>query len=83
MFYKLEYGSLEEVLKHLDKQVFFPVDPENIRQWFLKPEVTDDYVLERHEPDFEGIIDFLCNERDFSKDRVSKALKNSQRGKKR
>jgi len=74
VFYKLEYGSLKKVLKHLDKQVFFPFDPENIRERFLKPEVTDDYILERHEPDFEGIIEYLCDERDFSKDRVSKAL---------
>ncbi len=70
-----EHGSLEEALKHLDKEVFFPVKPEKIRKWFLKPEITDNYVLEKHEPDFEGTIDFLCNERDFSKDRVSKALK--------
>jgi len=70
-----EHGSLEEALKHLDKEVFFPVKPEKIRKWFLKPKITDNYVLEKHEPDFEGTIDFLCNERDFSKDRVSKALK--------
>ena len=70
-----EHGSLEEALKHLDKEVFFPVKPEKIRKWFLKPEITDNYVLEKHDPDFEGTIDFLCNERDFSKDRVSKALK--------
>ncbi len=77
-----EHGSLEEALKHLDKEVFFPVKPEKIRKWFLKPEITDNYVLEKHDPDFEGTIDFLCNERDFSKDRVSKALKKLTKRKK-
>ncbi len=77
-----EHGSLEEALKHLDKEVFFPVKPEKIRKWFLKPEITDNYVLEKHDPDFEGAIDFLCNERDFSKDRVSKALKKLTKRKK-
>jgi len=48
VFYKVDYGSLEKVLKHLDKQAFFSVDPENIREWFLNPEVSDDYVLKRH-----------------------------------
>jgi flap endonuclease-1 len=70
-----EHGSLEEALKNLDKEVFFPVKPEKIRKWFLRPEITDNYVLEKNDTDFEGTIDFLCNERDFSKDRVSKALK--------
>jgi len=41
-------GPLKKVLKHLDKQDFFPVDPENIREWFLNPQVSEDYVLERH-----------------------------------
>lgn len=77
-----EHGSLEEALKHLDKEVFFPVRPEKIKKWFLKPEITDNYVLEKHDPDFEGTIDFLCNERDFSKDRVSKALKKLTKRKK-
>ncbi|MFX0163672.1 MAG: flap endonuclease-1 [Candidatus Hodarchaeota archaeon] len=76
------HGSLEKALKHLDKEALFPVNPENIRQWFLKPDVTDDYVLKRHEPNFEGIIEYLCDERDFSKDRVTKALEKLTKRKK-
>ena len=77
-----KHGSLEEALKHLDKEAFFPVNPENIKEWFLKPEVTDDYILKRHEPNFEGIIEYLCDERDFSKDRVRKALEKLTKRKK-
>jgi len=47
---------------------------DEIRKIFLEPKVTDDYKLEWKEPDYDRVIDFLCNERDFSEDRVRKAL---------
>jgi flap endonuclease-1 len=36
--------------------------------------VTDDYDLGAPKPDLEGIVRFLCEEREFSKDRVEAAL---------
>jgi flap endonuclease-1 len=74
-----EYGSLENVLPHL-KDVEFPVDPRKIKEIFLHPKVTDDYKLEWREPDVEGVVAFLCRERDFSEDRVRKALEKAQKG---
>jgi flap endonuclease-1 len=74
-----EYGSLENVLPHL-KDVEFPVDPRKIKEIFLHPKVTDDYKLEWREPDVEGVVAFLCYERDFSEDRVRKALEKAQKG---
>jgi flap endonuclease 1 (EC 3.1.-.-) len=74
-----EYGSLENVLPHL-KDVEFPVDPRKIKEIFLHPKVTDDYKLEWREPDVEGVVAFLCCERDFSEDRVRKALEKAQKG---
>ncbi len=68
-----DYGSLEKVLPTL-KGASFPVDPLEIREMFLKPEVTDDYKIEWKPPDIEGVVKFLCGERDFSEDRVRKAL---------
>ncbi len=47
---------------------------DEIRSLFLNPEVTDDYKLEFKDPDYDGIIDFLCGEHDFSESRVKKAL---------
>jgi len=67
------YGSLEKALPHL-KEAEFPVPPEKIREIFLNPKVTDGYKLEWRDPDVEGVVDFLCGERDFSEDRVRKAL---------
>lgn len=57
--------------------------PENwkkIREIFLKPSVTDDFKVEWGEPDIEGVVAFLCRERDFSEDRVRNALEKFRAG---
>jgi flap endonuclease-1 len=79
--------ALKLVRKHggLDKapnldEADFPVPPEHIRQMFLQPRVTDNYELEWREPDAETVVDFLCGERDFSEDRVKKALEKMTHG---
>ena len=68
-----QYGSLEKLLPTL-KEAEFPVDPQQIREIFLHPKVTDNYKLVWREPDIEGVIEFMCGERDFSEGRVRKAL---------
>lgn len=47
---------------------------DEIRRLFLEPAVTEDYVLEWREPDEEKVVEMLCEEHDFSEDRVKKAL---------
>ena len=64
---------IENVLPKLPPKSF-PEDPVKIREIFLKPETTDDYKLEWKPPDVEGVIRFLCGERDFSEERVRKAV---------
>jgi len=68
-----QFGNLERALPVLGK-VEFPVDPTVIRELFLKPKVTDDYSLKWKIPDENGLIKFLCDEHDFSVDRVRKAV---------
>jgi len=68
-----QHGSLENLLPTL-KEAAFPVEPQRIREIFLHPKVTDHYQLAWKEPDTKGVIDFLCRERDFSEERVRKAL---------
>ena len=36
--------------------------------------ITDTLDLHFGEPDFAGVVDFLCREREFSKERVTAAL---------
>jgi flap endonuclease-1 len=74
-----EYGSLENALPYI-KNAEFPVEPQKIKEIFLHPKVTDNYKIEWRELDVEGVIDFICRERDFSEDRVRKALEKMQKG---
>ena len=74
-----EHGSLENVLPHI-KNAEFPVEPQRIREIFLHPKVTDNYKIEWREPDAEDVINFICRERDFSENRVRKALEKMRKG---
>jgi len=65
------YGSLERIMKELNVQI---ENYNEIRDIFLNPKVTDDYTLEWKDPDENGIIDFMCNQHDFSEDRIKGAL---------
>ena len=74
-----QHGNLEKLLPTL-KEAEFPVEPQRIREIFLNPKVTDNYKLTWKEPDIEGVVNFLCRERDFSEKRVRKALKKMTEG---
>ena len=52
----------------------FPVKPEDIAKLFLEPEVTSGYRLEWRRPDRDRVIEFLCDEHQFSRERVGTAL---------
>lgn len=67
------YGSIDKIIKTIPKQEF-PIDPLEIRKYFLNPPVTDDYKLEWREPDEEQIIQILVREHDFSLERVKNAV---------
>lgn len=73
------YGSLEKALSAI-KDAEFPVEPAKIKEIFLHPNVTDNYKIEWKEPNVEGVLDFLCGEKDFSEDRVRKALEKAIEG---
>jgi flap endonuclease-1 len=68
-----KHGTIENAVTELE-DAEFPVEPKKIREIFLNPKVTDKYKLNWREPDVNGVIDFLCRERDFSEDRVHRAL---------
>ena len=58
---------------------FKEIYPE-VKRLFLEPEVTDNYKLERREPDEEGIIKYLVDELGFNEKRVRKALERLKAG---
>ncbi len=74
-----KHGALERLVPTL-KEAAFPVDPQRIRQIFLHPEVTENYRIAWKEPSAEAVVDFLCREKDFSEERVRKALNKMEEG---
>ena len=68
-----EHGNLEKVMASNPEITIYPA-PERIRQIFLQPDVASDYSLKWSKPDEGKVVSFLCGERDFSEDRVRKAV---------
>ncbi|NOZ59165.1 MAG: flap endonuclease-1 [Euryarchaeota archaeon] len=72
-----EHGSAEKALEAKGVEADF--DVAEIRELFLHHRVTDDYTVEWKLPDRDGVISFLCGERDFSRERVEKALEKMEK----
>lgn len=79
--YKLikEYGDLETILEK-DEKIVLDVDYDAVRKVFLNPVITEDYDLKFGSINIEGIVEFLCEERGFSKDRVYGTLQKAKKG---
>lgn len=87
-----KYKSIDEILKHIDKNKYQVPDGwnyEKARELFKQPEISDiDTIdLKWREPDEEGLVKYLCGERQFNEERVRngarkvlKALKTATQG---
>lgn len=64
-------------LENLPNDVFAKVTEqfEQIRMIYLKPEVTDDYTVDQRPFQEKELKRFLCEDRDFSEDRVDTLIK--------
>ena len=67
-----EHDNIFNVLEKLD--IKLEVEPEILRNIFLKHEVVSDYELKWSSPDTEGVVAYLCGEHDFSEPRILSAL---------
>jgi len=67
-----EFGSIDKMPSEIQEALGPTV--QEIREIFLTPEVTDSYEIRFEPPDFDGIVRFLCGEREFSRERVTAAL---------
>ncbi|MHA1917227.1 MAG: flap endonuclease-1, partial [Candidatus Ranarchaeia archaeon] len=67
-----EHKTLENVLKIKDASFDYPID--EIRNIFLKPETNIDFDIEEKEVYEKKIINLLCDEHQFSLNRVQKGL---------
>lgn len=67
-----ENGKLENIDKIKDKIVQIPY--QDIRDIFLNPDVPKINNIKYADVDYGSIVDFLCGEKDFSRERVTGAL---------
>jgi flap endonuclease-1 len=65
-----KYGEAEKFPDEIRSEL--PKDLDGVRNIFLHPRVLENYSLKRRRPDPEGMIEFLCEERGFARDRVQK-----------
>jgi flap endonuclease-1 len=66
-----EHGAIEQMPDEIRDAVG---DVDEIRGIYLHPQTTDSDDVCFGEPDFAAVVEFLCAEREFSKDRVTAAL---------
>ena len=64
-----DFGSIENMPAEIRDEAG-GVAPD-IRAIFLQPDVTDNYEIQFTRPDLDGIVRFLCDEREFSRERVA------------
>ena len=69
--YIKSYGDIFKTMKALKVEID---DADEIREFFLNPPVIEDYELNFREPEIEAVMGYLCEEHDFSRDRVEKAV---------
>src|SRR5262249_23438293 len=67
-----DFGSIESMPASVREPLGPSVD--EIRDLFLKPDVTDAFSIAFRAPDIDSVFDFLCTEREFSRERVQAAL---------
>jgi flap endonuclease-1 len=69
-----KHGSIEHMPDEIRAGVGDPETVDEIRRIFLSPDVSDDFDVREAEPDLDGIVKFLCDDREFSRERVSAAI---------
>lgn len=70
-----EKGSIENIFASMKLENLPSFDKiKEIRRIFLEPDVTDDYSLEWVSPNKEKVLKILCDENQFSAERVESAL---------
>jgi len=70
-----KHHSIEKLIAEAEIEKIEGIENyEIVRDIFLHPEVNESYEIKWRTPDEEKVKEFLCEEHDFSEERVSKAL---------
>ena len=73
------HGRIEHMSDAIRQALGEPAALDEVRHIFLNPDVTDTFDVAQAEPDLGGIVRFLCEEREFSRERVDAALERTFR----
>lgn len=67
-------GKFEERIAESENSA----EPDELIRYFLSPEVTSDYIIEKRQADRDKVIELLCEEHGFMKERVEAGLEKIQ-----
>lgn len=75
-----QYGTIEEIVRNIDPKKYTVPEDWNYqmaRKLFLQPDVTDasEVELKWTDPDEEGLVAYLCGDRQFAEDRIRNGVK--------
>jgi flap endonuclease-1 len=73
------HGRIEDMPADIREGLGDPETIDIVRRIFLEPNVSDEFEVQQGEPDLDGIFRFLCDEREFGRDRVSAAIERTFR----
>jgi flap endonuclease-1 len=73
------HGRIENMPEDIRRAIGDPEIVDEVRHIFLNPDVTDAFDVRASEPDLDGIVRFLCDEREFARERVNAALERTFR----
>jgi flap endonuclease-1 len=74
-----QHGRIEHMPGEIRQALGDPAGVDEVRRIFLNPSVIDTFEVQPAEPDIGGIVGFLCEEREFSRERVTAALERTFR----
>lgn len=74
-----KHGRIEHMPDTIREALGDPDAVDEVRRIFLEPNVTDAFEVQPAEPDLDGIVRFLCDEHEFSRERVNAALERTFR----
>ena len=72
--YKTPIALFEYLDVKYNLQDAFPYPPDTLLDYFRKPEVNPNITLIKSKPNFEKIIEFLVEERDFTRQRIQNQI---------
>ena len=68
------HGRIESMPPEIRDALDDPAVLDEVRRIYLAPNVTGAFDTRSFEPDLDGIVRFLCDEREFARDRVMAAI---------